>query len=831
MNLPIKIRFFAFLVTLFFFLVNTIMWGQLQIVAANTPYLINFDATVSGVNEGQYAGTGFTPNPTAGQLNSNAFATTGMSDGSSVFGGTNLIGDFARSTSFGNVITGGFYAFEVSLGNRAFGFQPGSSDFTPGSVTLRLQNQTGTTIETLRLSYTVYVRNDQGRSNNVNFSYSADNISFTQQPLLEIISPIAADGSPQWVAHTYTVIVGMEALANNDFYYLRWDSDDNGGSGSRDEFAIDDIQLTANPDDLVFSENGSLVFPLYHLNGTLQAGDDLLALNGSIDFNFGNVALGNITINPGAEVDFTNNLTLSGDVVNNGSLIFKSTTTNTAQLDVVPANSKLLGNVTIQRYIPARRAFRFLSSSVTTSGSIHANWQEGAINAADNPNPGFGTHITGSTTGANGFDATPSGNPSMFTLNNTAQAWQAIANTDVNTLTAGTPYRILVRGDRSINVNSNSSAPTNTTLQATGTLFTGTKTDTNFSTVAGEFNFFGNPYPAAVDMNAVVGASTNINPNFYYVWDPTLGGVPDPGTPGGRGAYVTVALPAGTNASSSAANQYLQPGQAAFVTTLANGAASITFQETQKAVNQPLTAVFITDAQLDIRLYEATAFATGNTASDGLRLQFAETGDNAITALDAAKFFNQDENLAIQNDGKKLSIESRALPQVGEVLPLFTNQYRHTEYVLEMHLEELQGVTAYLRDVFTGEDTELTNNDTTLYSFTIDQNDGNSIAPDRFEVVFEEVVLGTNDQGFGAGFVLYPNPSAIQFAIGTKNLNGQEVTVQISNVLGQEVFQKTYEVGGNGQVSIAPPALSKGIYVVTLTNEEGARFTTKWIKK
>jgi len=831
MNLPIKIRFFAFLVTLFFFLVNTIMWGQLQIVAANTPYLINFDATVSGVNEGQYAGTGFTPNPTAGQLNSNAFATTGMSDGSSVFGGTNLIGDFARSTSFGNVITGGFYAFEVSLGNRAFGFQPGSSDFTPGSVTLRLQNQTGTTIETLRLSYTVYVRNDQGRSNNVNFSYSADNISFTQQPLLEIISPIAADGSPQWVAHTYTVIVGMEALANNDFYYLRWDSDDNGGSGSRDEFAIDDIQLTANPDDLVFSENGSLVFPLYHLNGTLQAGDDLLALNGSIDFNFGNVALGNITINPGAEVDFTNNLTLSGDVVNNGSLIFKSTTTNTAQLDVVPANSKLLGNVTIQRYIPARRAFRFLSSSVTTSGSIHVNWQEGAINAADNPNPGFGTHITGSTTGANGFDATPSGNPSMFTLNNTAQAWQAIANTDVNTLTAGTPYRILVRGDRSINVNSNSSAPTNTTLQATGTLFTGTKTDTNFSTVAGEFNFFGNPYPAAVDMNAVVGASTNINPNFYYVWDPTLGGVPDPGTPGGRGAYVTVALPAGTNASSSAANQYLQPGQAAFVTTLANGAASITFQETQKAVNQPLTAVFITDAQLDIRLYEATAFATGNTASDGLRLQFAETGDNAITALDAAKFFNQDENLAIQNDGKKLSIESRALPQVGEVLPLFTNQYRHTEYVLEMHLEELQGVTAYLRDVFTGEDTELTNNDTTLYSFTIDQNDGNSIAPDRFEVVFEEVVLGTNDQGFGAGFVLYPNPSAIQFAIGTKNLNGQEVTVQISNVLGQEVFQKTYEVGGNGQVSIAPPALSKGIYVVTLTNEEGARFTTKWIKK
>lgn len=564
--------------------------------------------------------------------------------------------------------------------------------------------------------------------------------------------------------------------------------------------------------------------------GVITSNHDLTVINGTAILN-GNINVYDIAINTGATLSTGYVIKLFGDTNNQGTFVFSSDATRTGQLDAVTPTSVLTGNVTIQRYIPARRAFRFLSSSVTTSGSIHTNWQEGAINAADNPNPGFGTHITGSTTGTNGFDATPSGNPSMFTLNNVGQSWQAIPNTDVSTLTAGTPYRVLVRGDRSINVNSNSSAPTNTTLQVTGTLFTGTKTDTDFSAVAGAFNFFGNPYPAAVDMNAVVGASTNINPNFYYVWDPTLGGIPTPGTPGGRGAYVTVALPAGTNASSSAANQYLQPGQAAFVTTLANGAASITFQEAHKAVNQPLTAVFVTDAQLDIRLYEANAFATGNTASDGLRLQFSETGDNAITAQDAAKFYNQDENLAIMNDATRLSIESRALPQVGEVLPLFTNQYRHTEYVMEMHLEELQGVTAYLRDVFTGEDTELTNNDTTLYAFTIDQNDANSIATDRFEVVFEEAVLGTDNLEFGKGFVLYPNPSAIQFTIATKNLGGQEVTVQITNILGQEVFHKTYEVGGNGQVRIAPPALSKGVYVVTLIDKEGARFTTKWINK
>ncbi|PKP40116.1 MAG: hypothetical protein CVT96_10400, partial [Bacteroidetes bacterium HGW-Bacteroidetes-13] len=340
-----------------------------QIDTTNTQYTIDFDTTVNGVNEGQYAGTGFTPTPAEGQLNSNAFATTGMSEGFSDFGDTKITGDFARGNSLGGVTTGGFYSFEVTTGNHAFGFQSTAADFITGSMTLRLQNQTGNPIETLRLSYTIYVRNDQERSSIINFSYSADNTNFTQQPLLETSSPLTADGTPQWVAHTYTVLVGLETIADGDFYYLRWHIADNGGSGSRDEFAIDDIKLTANPNDLVFSQSGNLAFPIYHLNGSLQSGDNILALDGAIDFNFGNMEFGNITVNPGATVVFTNNLALSGDVVNNGNLLFISNETTTAQLDAVPINSKILGNVVIQRYLPARRAFRFLSSAVTTTGS------------------------------------------------------------------------------------------------------------------------------------------------------------------------------------------------------------------------------------------------------------------------------------------------------------------------------------------------------------------------------------------------------------------------------------------------------------------------------
>src|SRR5690606_29972019 len=135
---------------------------------------------------------------------------------------------------------------------------------------------------------------------------------------------------------------------------------------------------------------------------------------------------------------------------------------------------------TAERFIPARRAFRLLSSPVTTTSSINANWQEGVNNpdtsTNNNPNPGYGTHITGSTTGANGFDATPSGNPSLFYLDVDNQSWEPFANTDNTTIQAGVPHRLMVRGGRDINVTSNSAAPSDTRLRTTGSLHTGPQT-------------------------------------------------------------------------------------------------------------------------------------------------------------------------------------------------------------------------------------------------------------------------------------------------------------------------------------------------------------------
>lgn len=503
---------------------------------------------------------------------------------------------------------------------------------------------------------------------------------------------------------------------------------------------------------------------------------------------------------------------------------FVSNASGTAQLDQIIGTENIIGEVSFQRYFPARRAFRFVSFPVTTVDGIREHWQEGVNNTTatnENPNPGYGTHITGSATGASGFDSTPSGNPSLFTLDNSSQSWVAATNTATTPIEAGKAYRILLRGDRSIDVTNNSAEPTNTTLRAKGALAVGPVTDNTLSNQAGHFNFIGNPLPAIVDMNAVLAAATNLNEAHYYIWDPHMGT---------RGAYITVELPTGTNSAGSAANQYLQPGQAAFVTTLENGQASLTFQESHKSVTQPSTQVFNIESKIDLRLYSATAFAQNERASDAVRIKFSDDYSNAVTPMDAAKFYNLDENLAANNNGSLLSIEARLLPENGETIQLFTNQYRKTDYVFEARLTEINDVQVFLKDNFTGSLTELLNNDITLYAFQVDSSIPASIADDRFEFFFEEM-MSTDEAQFGNGFIVFPNPTQGEINIATRGIAGEEVQLSITGILGQTVYNKKMTVNAHGLLTLNTSRLSNGVYILKLNNATGGQFITRFIKK
>lgn len=189
-----------------------------------------------------YRGAGFSPTPSAQQLNSNNIIADGFS-GNLNYGGTATSGDFARGQAPGGVGTGGIYAFEVAGGDFALGVQPGGSDFTPGYFEIRGTNNTGNNITSLTINYDIYVFNDQDRTNSLNFSYSKDGSTFTDVTDLDFASPGTQDAVPVWVKTSQSATIYVD-LRDGENLYLRFTGDDISGSGSRDQFAIDNISVT-----------------------------------------------------------------------------------------------------------------------------------------------------------------------------------------------------------------------------------------------------------------------------------------------------------------------------------------------------------------------------------------------------------------------------------------------------------------------------------------------------------------------------------------------------------------------------------------------------------
>ncbi|WP_338766455.1 lamin tail domain-containing protein [Bernardetia sp. ABR2-2B] len=217
---------------------------------AQIPFTENFNA---------FRGAGFAPTPAAGQLDSDVWKVTGLSSAPNeiAFGDTSpTSGDFARGASTGTEGTGGIYSFDIDTPNENYtlGVQPGGSDFTPGTFVARVQNNTGAVLTSVDVSYDVYYNNDQARANSFNFSYSSDDVAYTDVTALDFISPAGSDGLGwQTVART-TTITGL-SIANGDYLYIRWTGDDETGSGSRDEFALDNVSVTSStPSTLFFSE-------------------------------------------------------------------------------------------------------------------------------------------------------------------------------------------------------------------------------------------------------------------------------------------------------------------------------------------------------------------------------------------------------------------------------------------------------------------------------------------------------------------------------------------------------------------------------------------------
>ena len=457
----------------------------------------------------------------------------------------------------------------------------------------------------------------------------------------------------------------------------------------------------------------------------------------NVDFTVGNSltisGTGTLTVNAGK----TLSVTTCGTVDFGGkSVTFKSDATGTAQLGQMLGTLSNASNVTMERYIPARRAFRIIATPLTTTTTIKQNWMENATlgttagypfaaGSGVNPTAGYGTHITGAGGNTNGFDATVNNNPSMFTYNN---GWITSTNTNA-TLAAGDAYRLFFRGDRGTDLNNNNATPSATVLRTTGTPFVGTKNYT-LSSTAGAWNLVGNPFQATI--NLYLGSANNIMP-YFYAWDPKMGT---------KGAYVAYDFLTGYNSlPGSQINYFLQPGQAIFIQTYGAGAANVSIAESQKALASDQTDVFqpnVVYPMLNVSLNYTDSLARNATAMDGLKVAFNSSFNNAVDFNDIQKLSNADENMSILRDDNYLCIEKLNMYNAATEIPLSISNYLRQQYTLRISWDNPadNSFIAQLKDGYTNTLTPINFSGNTDYSYTIDNAIAASKASDRFKIVF-----------------------------------------------------------------------------------------------
>lgn len=561
-------------------------------------------------------------------------------------------------------------------------------------------------------------------------------------------------------------------------------------------------------------------------NGTMTNNNGALAFSAPVTFlGTGTTNTKNLVLNHTGTSDLYNRIQVSGNLqVNNGNLnannnlTLISNPTQNAVIAPVPLGSNITGKVTVQRYIPmGKRAFRFLSPGVTTDNFISNNWQ-------------LATHITGSTSGANGFDLTQSGAPSMFVYNNqqaSGSGWMAIANTNATNLLAGQGYRLLIRGDRepnNINLASQPLMNTAITLAATGTVTTGTvqmdmasnpAINNTTNTITNGFSLIGNPYVNTVNWNDL--NRTGLT-DAYYAWDANMG------TPLQRGRYVVYSATTGSNNIASAINQYIQPGQAFFVKNEVVGTpGSIIFQENNKVGGNTLSnQVFSLPAPLarvDLQIFDANEATTNSFPIDAAVAVFGNQFTNQIEAGDVEKLSTGTENIAFLNNTTALAIEARPLVTPTDELAVQLQQFQaNKNYMFRTHFNNFEAtVTPYLWDTYLNQYIALALDAPSNTAFTT-TNDAASYASDRFKIVFQNTAL--NNPDFTANQIaIYPNPvTNNRFNISLPNHLEGEVQINISNALGQII----YKTQTNGQPAIEVQInqqLAEGIYMVQIQNQ------------
>jgi len=519
--------------------------------------------------------------------------------------------------------------------------------------------------------------------------------------------------------------------------------------------------LTINPGSRMVL-NGSVSLVVNNLafqnNGTFIAGGSTVKFSGHNDTLISYVSgsnpttFNNLSVSKSANgvalkspVIVTNVLAVNGgNLFTDSNLTLRSDVNLTARVDVVPSGSNIIGKANVERFIPARRAWRLMTAPVTSSNTIYNSWQNKGVYTV-----GSGTLVTGlNATGAagNGLDASALSNVSMKGFNYMTQGFANVLNTKVpisagtNGRADNTGYFVFLRGDRNP-INTNVANSNITTITSIGVLQTGVQTFTA-SPDSNKYTLIGNPYASPIDFNNV--SRTNLMKRFY-VWDPSInsvGGYVMMDDLNNDGIYVK-SVPGSTQTKD------IQSSQAFFVQTSSNGAAALNFTESSKSGNNingifrpvnPNTPAGMGTGQIVTTLNLLDA--NGKTIlADGVIAEFDNQYTADVNLDDAVKFANTNENISIVRNNVLLAAERMPALTGNDTLyfRLTTTTRRGYQFVFDVSGLDQPGMMGFLQDSYLGTTALISLSGTTTVNFSINAAAASS-AVNRFRIVFKTSV-------------------------------------------------------------------------------------------
>ena len=445
---------------------------------------------------------------------------------------------------------------------------------------------------------------------------------------------------------------------------------------------------------------------------------------------------GNLTINAAKSITInaTKNLCVVGTLANsagNTGFVLKSDVTGTASL---LHNSNNV-NATIERY---------LTGNTVTNNT-------------------YDFHLVSIPLNSDGISSMFNG-MYLYEFSPTTNDWLSLGNATNTVLDNNQGFMIFYPN-------------TNTTISFTGQLNNGSFTALTPSNASDQFNLVPNPYPSAINWNAVSGWTKTGIRDAFYIWNP------------GFNNYSTWGSYCGTlNATSN-----IPVGQSFIIKT-----------------DAPTTVLGMTN---DVRVHGTQAFykethentldllrlrVSDTTSADELIVRFSAQATNETHQLDVDKLFGNLEApqiYTVSNRLKKLTINTLPYSTQTVTVPVGLEYNRNEQLTFDASgIESFNPSTSvYLEDKLLNRLINLKEN--ISYSF----NHNTETTSPRFNLIFYGVI-GIDGNNTPNDYLIWSTEDQVNIHIPA--ITGKNAVIELYNLVGQLIYKQHIALGSPSKITV-----------------------------